>query len=83
MPAGIDDGDAQFNDHDVIRIIGVPDAIEVGAGEHRVDLRHARGDAMEGDAEQLGMTGHDLLGQRLGVDLVGGGRPIFWSGLCG
>src|SRR5258708_31530739 len=51
-PARVEDGDA-FRDHvDVVRIVGIADAVRERSREHRVDLLQAGRHAMERDADQ-------------------------------
>src|ERR1700730_6954496 len=77
VPAGIKEGDAGFDDHHVIRIIRIPYPIRIRSAEHRVRLGGRSGrHAVKRHADEFGVRRHDLLGQRLHIELCCRRSPV-------
>jgi len=77
VPAWVENRDALLAYVDIVRVVGIADAVRVRAGEHRVDVHLPGWNPMQGDADQLGVPGHRFVGQLLRVDLLRGRRPVF------
>ena len=76
MPTRVQNRNTGLDYHDIIRVIGVADPIDIRAGKHGIHFAEAWRNTVKCDANQLGVLRHDSLGEHLRKDLRGRWRPI-------